>query len=405
MRDADRHGKTAAVTDPLESGLIRPHSFSLRATAGQVHLRLLETTDLHVHIFPYDYYADRPVDTVGLARTATQIDRVRTEAAQSVLLDNGDLIQGNPMGDYIAYERGLKPGDLHPIIAAMNAVGYDAATVGNHEFNYGLDFLKTAMAGARFPIVLANVATRIGAGPRADRTLFKPYVILDREVRDGAGTPHRLRLGVLGLTAPQIMIWDRRHLAGKVTARDMVETARSFVPEMKEAGCDLIVALCHSGIGPDRHSDGMENAGLPLAAVEWIDVLLTGHQHRTFPGPQFRQSAAVDPVRGTLHGKPAVMGGFWGSDLGVIDLLLETSGGDWRIADFASTTRPISQRSQDRSVQPLVGSEPAVEEAVADTHRATLAFIRRPVGKTTAPLHSYFALVADNASVQFVAMA
>ena len=111
------------------------HPFSARAAAGQAHLRLMETTDLHVHVFPYDYYSDRPIDTVGLARTAAHVADIRAEATNSVLLDNGDLIQGNPMGDYIAYERGMKDGDLHPIIAAMNTVGYDATTIGNHEFN------------------------------------------------------------------------------------------------------------------------------------------------------------------------------------------------------------------------------------------------------------------------------
>src|SRR6056297_1639840 len=149
------------------------HPFSARAAAGQAHLRIMETTDLHVHVWPYDYYADRPVDTLGLARTAAHISDIRAEASNSMLLDNGDLIQGNPMGDYIAYERGMKPGDMHPIIEAMNVVGFDAATIGNHEFNYGLEFLMNSTAGSNFPFVLANVATAQGAGPRDDTTLFQ----------------------------------------------------------------------------------------------------------------------------------------------------------------------------------------------------------------------------------------
>ena len=108
------------------------HPFSVRAKAGQAHLRIMETTDLHVHVHPYDYYSDRPVDTVGLARTAAHIADIRAEATNALLLDNGDFLQGNPMGDYIAYERGMKEGDMHPIITAMNVVGFDASTLGNH---------------------------------------------------------------------------------------------------------------------------------------------------------------------------------------------------------------------------------------------------------------------------------
>ena len=115
------------------------HPFSARAQANQAHLRIMETTDIHVHVFPYDYYADKPNDTMGLARTASIIDAIRAEAANSMLVDNGDFLQGNPMGDYIAYERGMKDGDVHPIIKAMNTLGYDCSTLGNHEFNYGLD--------------------------------------------------------------------------------------------------------------------------------------------------------------------------------------------------------------------------------------------------------------------------
>ncbi len=126
--------------------LIAMHPFAAMASNNQAHLRLMETTDIHVSIHPYDYYADRPNDTMGLARTASLIDDVRAEATNSMLVDNGDLIQGNPMGDYVAYERGFKEGDLHPMIEAMNTLGYDIATVGNHEFNYGLSFLDKALS-------------------------------------------------------------------------------------------------------------------------------------------------------------------------------------------------------------------------------------------------------------------
>ncbi|SPJ29366.1 bifunctional 2',3'-cyclic-nucleotide 2'-phosphodiesterase/3'-nucleotidase [Falsiruegeria mediterranea] len=387
------------------AGFIALHPFSARAASNQAHLRIMETTDLHVHVFPYDYYADKPRDTVGLARTASIIKEIRDEATNSVLIDNGDFLQGNPMGDYIAYERGMKEGDMHPVITAMNTVGFDASTLGNHEFNYGLDFLMKSLAGADFPVVSANVALEQGSDATKDKTLIKPYVILDREVTDGAGTAHPIKIGLIGFVPPQIMNWDRRHLEGNVQARDIVDTAQAFVPEMNEQGCDLIIALSHSGIGEADHSDGMENASVPLAAIDGIDAVLTGHHHRVFPSSAYDGMAAVDTVKGTIHGKPAAMGGFWGSHLGLIDLMLERSGNEWKIVSHSAEARPISKRNEDRSITALVDSQQDVLDSVQADHDATLAYVRRAVGKTDAPLHSYFALVADDPSVQIVSIA
>jgi 2',3'-cyclic-nucleotide 2'-phosphodiesterase/3'-nucleotidase len=385
--------------------LIALHPYSAFAAANQAHLRIMETTDLHVHVFPYDYYADKPVDTVGLSRTASLIEAVRAEATNAMLVDNGDFLQGNPMGDYIAYERGMKDGDMHPIIAAMNTLGFDASTLGNHEFNYGLDFLMKSLEGANFPIVSANVVKTMGASPREDETLIKPYIILDREVTDGAGEKHPIRVGLIGFVPPQIMNWDRKHLEGKVQTRDIVATAQSWVPQMLEEGCDIIVALSHSGIGPAEHAEGMENASTPLARVDGIDALMTGHSHLVFPSSTFDGFAEVDVATGTISGKPAVMGGFWGSHMGLIDLLLERDGNRWKVISSTSEARPISQRNEDRSITALVEDVPGVIASVQKEHDETLAYVRRAVGKTSAPLYSYFALVADDPSVQIVSQA
>ncbi|MBT8410736.1 MAG: bifunctional 2',3'-cyclic-nucleotide 2'-phosphodiesterase/3'-nucleotidase, partial [Octadecabacter sp.] len=398
----DRRGFLAGSAS---TALIALHPFSARAQTGQAHLRIMETTDVHVHVFPYDYYGDRPVDTVGLARTASLIQGVRDEATNSILLDNGDFLQGNPMGDYMAYERGMSEGDSHPMIAAMNTLGYDASTLGNHEFNYGLGFLMNSLAGSGFPVVCANVAREMGATPTEDTPLLPPYMILDREITDGAGDVHPIRIGIIGFVPPQIMTWDRRHLEGNVMARDIVETARAYIPQMREEGAELIIALSHSGIGEANHSDGMENASIPLAAVEGIDVVLTGHHHRVFPGPDYADTPGVDTQAGTIMGKPAVMAGFWGSHMGLVDLMLERDGNAWRIASHTSEARPIFRREEDRSITPLVESAPVVLAAAQAEHDATLDYVRRAVGETDAPLHSYFALVADDPSVQIVSNA
>ena len=362
--------------------------FPGRPRAGTVHLRLLGTTDLHVHVLPYDYYADRPMGGIGLSQAAASIARLRAGAANSLLFDNGDFLQGNPLGDWVAFGRGLKPGDLHPAIAAMNAVGFDAATLGNHEFNHGLDFLMTALARAAFPVVCANVALQQGDHPADDQTLLPPCVLLDRTVTDGAGMPHAIRVGVIGLVPPQILQWDHQHLCGRVWTRDIVTTAQALVPRMRAKGADIVVALSHSGIGPATHRDGMENATVPLAAVPGIDAVMAGHIHKVFPGPGFAGIDGVDAQAGTIHGKPAVMAGFWGSHVGMIDLLLERDGPAWRITGSRSAAHPVGHERP-------ASEDAAVRVATERDHAAALAHIRRPVGRADAPLHSYFALVAD----------
>jgi len=160
--------------------------------AVQAQLRLLQTTDLHMHVRPYDYYSDRPAFGTGLAHAAGLIARRRGEVANALLFDCGDFLQGTPLGDYVAYERDTTNTAAHPIIAAMNAVGYDAAVVGNHDFNYGLEFLQQALAAARFPVLAANVARQLGgAGPLEDRLLLAGHSLLQRQIKcfDGSTQP------------------------------------------------------------------------------------------------------------------------------------------------------------------------------------------------------------------------
>ncbi|MXP63364.1 bifunctional 2',3'-cyclic-nucleotide 2'-phosphodiesterase/3'-nucleotidase [Roseomonas sp. M0104] len=365
---------------------------------AKLRLRLLETTDLHVNVFPYDYYRDRTDDTVGLAKTATLIAAARAEVPNSLLFDNGDVIQGSPLGDYMAYSHGLKPGQVHPIIAAMNRLDYVCGTLGNHEFNYGLDYLGTALTGQNFPSVCANLL-------KADGTpLVPPTRLFEREMVDEGGRKHRLRIGVIGFVPPQIMQWDQANLAGKVTTLDIVEAARQHLPRLR-AESDVVVALCHSGIAGGAPKPGAENAALYLAEVPGIDAIMTGHQHLVFPGKDFANIAGVDAQRGSLHGVPAVMAGFWGSHLGVIDLVLERRDGAWKVADFASEARPIYTRTPERRIEPTVAATEAVLAAARPEHEATLAYVRQPVGETQAAINSYWALVADDPSVQIVSNA
>ena len=382
------------------------HPYSARAQANQAHLRIMETTDIHVNVLPYDYYADKPNDTMGLSRTATLIDAVRKEATNAMLVDNGDFLQGNPMGDFVAYERGMKEGDIHPVVKAMNLLGYEASTLGNHEFNYGLSFMDKVLAGANFPFVCANLVrgTQLASNPREDQLYIKPYMIVEKTIKDGAGAEHPIKVGIIGFVPPQIMIWDSKNLTGNVTTRDIVETAKAWVPQIKEEGADIVIALSHSGIDIGA-GDMMENASFHVAGVDGIDAIFTGHQHLVFPGKKdFQGLAGVDTEKGTLQGKPAVQAGFWGSHMGLIDLLLERDGNSWKIVSATSEARPIFERVDGKN-KALVADVQTIVDELKPEHEATLAYVRRPVGKTSAPLYSYFALVADDPSVQIVSQA
>ena len=379
--------------------MFNPDTFrALSDGQRSIHLRIVETTDLHLHLLPYDYFADRDWDAVGLAGAAALIEEIRAEAPNSILLDNGDFLQGTPMGDFVAQEKGLKEGDLHPVIAAMNALQYDAITLGNHEFNYGLPFLTKALARARFPVVSANLAHKLGSAPRNDAMLVKPYSILERKVVDDHGFEQTIRIGVIGFAPPQVVDWDHMALAGKVYSRDIVESARAWVPEMREAGADIIIALAHTGIGAARHTEGMENAAIPLARTPGIDAMLTGHSHLLFPSPVFDGVADVDVMAGTIAGKPAVMGGCWGAHIGVIDLLLTRDAGSWQVLGTRSTVRAATER---RSAKP----SQAVVDAVAQAHDETLNAVRRPVGAVGKPLHSYFTHLGRTDALRIVAEA
>ena len=370
---------------------------------SSVLLRILETTDIHTHLVNYDYYRDGASDTVGLAKVATLLKTARGEAENMVLVDNGDLIQGNPLGDYMAKERGLKKGEVHPVYKAMNLLGYDAANIGNHEFNYGLDFLATSLAGADFPYVSANIFVDDGDdNAENDKPYFDPYVLLDREFVDDNGKTHKAKVGVIGFVPPQVMQWDKANLAGKVISKDIVDMAKKYVPEMRAKGADIVIAVPHSGFSTMERHGMEENATYYLSEVKGIDAILFGHAHTVFPSEDFADVKGVDLAKGTINGVAAVMPGFWGSHLGVIDLQLNVSDdGTWSVVDSLSEARPIYQR-EGRDVTPLVEADPDVVAAVKEEHEATIAYMREGVGTTAAPINSFFALVADDPSIQIV---
>ncbi|MGB7913921.1 MAG: bifunctional 2',3'-cyclic-nucleotide 2'-phosphodiesterase/3'-nucleotidase [Rhodomicrobium sp.] len=347
--------------------------------APRMRLRLLETSDLHMFVMDWDYYHAKPDPTVGLTRLATLIKAARGECPNTLLFDNGDFLQGNPLADYVAGRpRNSRP---HPLITILGELGYDAVGLGNHEFNYGLEFLETALQGAPFPFLCANVVRAGGAA------FLPPYVILNRTFKDDAGVGHEIRIGVISFVPPQIMAWDKAHLEGKLEASDIVLAAKRLVPELTTK-CDLLIALCHAGIKAGPWTEGEENAALHLAAVPGIDVIMTGHAHRVFPGKDYAGLDGVDAVQGRLNGVPAVMPGFWGSHLGVVDLILKRDGERWTMQEAAMETRPIYRREAG-AVKELAKPDAQVAASIAPAHKGTLAWVEQPAGAIGSRVHSY----------------
>lgn len=355
-------------------------------TGTGLKLRILATSDMHMHLLPHDYLADRPCDRFGLARTADMIQRLRAEGRQCLLLDNGDFLQGAPMGDVVA-RRGGK-GAAHPAIAAMNALRYDAAALGNHDFNFGLTFLRRSVAQARFPVLAANLTMARGRN-------FARYCLLDRILQDEAGQDHRLRIGVIGFLPPKTEEWDQ-DLRPVMRSHDIIRTAQRLLPRLKAEGADLIVALAHSGIGSPEPHPGMEHAATALAALPEIDVVIAGHTHEVFPGPGWQDRPGTDALRGTLMGKPAVMPGYGGSHLGVIDLDLRIGAQGPVIQDFTVSCRRIDAGTP---------SLPLVSRPVAEAHRATRHQLGARIGRSATPLGSHFAVIGHDAGLRLVNMA
>ena len=364
--------------------------------AATVDLRIMETTDLHSNMMDFDYYKDSATEKFGLVRTASLINAARAEAANSVLVDNGDVIQGSPMGDYAA-AKGLKAGDTHPVYKAMNTLDYVVGNLGNHEFNYGLDFLHKAIAGAKFPYINANIID-----VKSKKPLFTPYLIKETTVKDKDGATHTLRIGYIGFVPPQIMTWDKANLDGKVTVNDITETARHYVPEMRKNGADVVVVIAHSGLSADPYQAMAENSVYYLSEVPGVDAIMFGHAHAVFPGKDFADIKGVDLDKGTLNGVPAVMPGMWGDHLGVVDLVLNNDSGKWQVTSSKAEAHPIYDTAAKKS---LAAEDSKLVEILKADHDATREFVSKPIGKSSDNMYSFLSLVQDDPTVQVVNMA
>lgn len=358
-----------------------------------VDLRILATTDLHTNLVNYDYYQDKPVETLGLAKTAVLIEKAKKENPNVLLVDNGDTIQGTPLGTYKAIVDPVEKGEQHPMYAALQALGFEAGTLGNHEFNYGLDYLNRVIETAGLPIVNANVLD-----PATGKFIYQPYKIIEKTFTDTQGRLTTVKIGVTGIVPPQILNWDKANLEGKVVVRDSVEAIRDIIPEMRKAGADITLVLSHSGIGDDKYEKGEENEGYQIASLPGVDAVVTGHSHAEFPSGNgtgfYEKYPGVDGVNGKINGTPVTMAGKYGDHLGVIDLKLNYTDGKWKVTDSKGSIRKVDTKSN--------VADQRVIDIAKESHQGTINYVRQQVGTTTAPITSYFSLVKDDPSVQIV---
>ncbi|MGW0830020.1 bifunctional metallophosphatase/5'-nucleotidase [Streptomyces prunicolor] len=346
-------------------------------------LTVMGTTDLHGHVFNWDYfknaeYSDAKGNAMGLARVSTLVNQIRQEKGRrnTLLLDAGDTIQGTPLTYYFAKVDPItaKGGPVHPMAQAMNAIGYDAAALGNHEFNYGIETLRKFEDQCRFPLLGANALDAKTLKPA-----FPPYFIKKFQV---PGAPP-VKVAVLGLTNPGIAIWDKAYVQGKLTFPGLEEQAAKWVPKLKSMGADVVVVSAHSGSsGTSSYGDQLpyveNSAALVAQQVPGIDAILVGHAHVEIPELK---------VTNTATGKTVVLSEplCYAERLSVFDFELVFEKGRWTVESVAASLRDAK----------TVADDPKITRLLKDEHALVVEYVNQVVGTATATLTTVDARYKD----------
>ncbi|MFJ5231746.1 bifunctional metallophosphatase/5'-nucleotidase [Kitasatospora sp. NPDC088391] len=358
----------AAATPAAAADLDRDESHGRGHAPFKANFTVMGTTDLHGHVLNWEYFTDSEYDDkahndVGLAKISTLVEQVRAAKGRgrTLLIDAGDTIQGTQLAYYFARVEPItgKKAPRHPMAAAMNAIGYDAAALGNHEFNYGIPLLRAYQDQLCFPLLGANALDA-----KNEKPAFPPYVI--RELHLGHGRP--IRVGILGLTNPGIAIWDKANVQGKLTFPGIPEVAAKWVPKVRAAGADVVVVTAHTGIDdPSSWGDQLpyaENAGAALAAtVPGIDAILVGHAHKEIP-----QRVVVNQQTGknVVLSEPAL----WGERLTCFDFEVEFSRGHWTVTGVTASLLNSN----------TVAEDPKITKLVEAQHKKVVAYVNQVIG-------------------------
>ncbi|MER6285363.1 bifunctional metallophosphatase/5'-nucleotidase [Streptomyces sviceus] len=335
---------------------------------------VLGTTDLHSHVFDWDYYLDKAYsdskgNSVGVARVATLIKQQREAKGEEhvLLVDAGDIIQGTSLAYYFARVRPItdKGAPKHPMAVAMNHMRYDAAALGNHEFNYGIEVLRKFESQCRFPLLGANALDA-----KTLRPAFQPYTVKRICV---PGAPD-IKVGILGLTNPGIALWDKDNVSGKMVFPGLVEQAKKYVPRLRALGCDVVFLTDHSGLdGSSSYGDELpyvENASnLVAQQVPGIDAILVGHTHVEVPSYTVKNDETGEDV---LLSEPYC----WGYRLSVFDFELELVRGQWKVTKkTAQTLNPNT-----------VDEDPEIKKLLEADHELVVKYVNTAVGTCTEDL-------------------
>jgi 2',3'-cyclic-nucleotide 2'-phosphodiesterase/3'-nucleotidase len=364
-----------------------------RKSSKRVRLTVLGTTDLHGNVYNWDYFKnaefdDAAHDDIGLAKVTTLIKAMRKKRKGEPILtlDAGDTIQGTPLAYYYAKVDPITGGAVHPMARAMNLVKYDAAALGNHEFNYGLDTLRTFEDQLNFPLLGANAVD-----PATKLPAFQPYVIKKFKVGKG----RTLKVGILGLTNPGIAIWDKANVEGKVEFPGLVEQAKKFVPKLKAKGCDLVIISAHSGAATSSsYGDALpypENASSLVAEqVPGVDAILVGHAHVEIAQQFVRNKKTGQQV---LLCEPS----YWGRRLAVMDLIVQetyTKRGKRKWLLVASGSQVLNANT--------AAEDPKVAAAVQQQHDTVIDYVNSVVGTSAEEMSAARAVVEDVPIIDFV---
>ena len=346
-------------------------SAQLAPAPRSVDLVVATTTDVHGRITAWDYYADRPEAIRGLTRAATILDSVRAaNPGRVILLDGGDLLQGNPLA-YVAAK--VSTDRVNPIVAAMNAMHYDASAIGNHEYNYGVPYLDSAVEQARFPFLSANTYR---AGPSGSHA-YRPWTIVDR-----AG----IKVGIVGATTPGVTLWDAANVRGRLRFGDIVPAVRGAVREVRAAGADIVLVTVHSGLNEPSSYDTVttqvpsENVAARIASeVPGIDLILYGHSHKEMRGITIGQTLLVQPKN-------------WATSVDVAHLIVSRVGGRWHVTEKRSDLVQAAGHAED----------PAIVAVTSAVHRETVEYVTTPIGSTPDRWTSDSARLRDTPLIDFI---
>ena len=360
-----------------------------------IDFKVMATSDLHANLMNYDYFTGSTTNNTGLVKAATVIKEEKVKADKSqdekidnvLLVDNGDTIEGTPLANLYAIKNPVKPGQKYPVYEALESLGYDMTTVGNHEVNYGMNFIKQiTKANTTMGTVCANIKDS-----KTGQLVFDPYKILTETVVDSKGQERELKIGITGVVPTQILNWDKVMLNGEITVDEMDEAVKTYTKKMKDEGADIVVVLAHTGYGTETTDvKGLENAGYAISMIDGVDVVVGGHVHQSAKYNVKKSNGDITQYVQPLNAA---------KEVGVVDLKIDVNEDEngnvtYSINDDETTINNISTKDK--------ANDAATEAVVKKYHEATDAYVNAPSGQITKDLNSFFTLVADDPSVQIV---